>query len=387
MQINLINLNFIFFFVLVTISSAVTTSESYTFVTLIRYVLAAMIVASLVLIKKGMHSGFYLIAYLLVTYLLSIVLLNNDDSYLFNFLILIIGLFSSYGFLSNFTLERERFFIRFLHFYFYFVMALTFISGGLNFDLGLSLNFSYGSMQIGREESYSLGVSNLFGLFSVIFFYEILKNRNNNIFYLIAFFGSLYMTILGGGRGEFLISLFMLAMMLFFLKAPMNRKLFIYFALSLLLFYILFNIDLDLLLESIVLFQRLGELSLNNLGSRDDLLSQSLELLRDNPHCLVLGCGIGFFQNYYQYSLSTYPHNSIAEFVISYGLIALIFVFAFCLRGMRFHVKKFKGTSSILLVFLYQFFISLKSGDLLSSYLLLVLLLSLFAYGFKRRLN
>ena len=191
---------------------------------------------------------------------------------------------------------------------------------------------------------------------------------------LVLFLG---LSLLGGGRGDFLVALLLSLLALRFA----------YFALLVgVVFAALIlspNLMDGLITEYSVLFDRYAAFSYS-LGMRDVLLADSATLLANEPICMIFGCGLGFFQNYYGYQISLYPHNVPIEFIISHGLlitIGFVYLIAMGLKELRHRHNK---SSHFTFFFLFYLLISLKSGAIMTSYLLLGSILFLVQLGLRR---
>jgi len=98
----------------------------------------------------------------------------------------------------------------------------------------------------------------------------------------------------------------------------------------------------------------------------------AINLLSDNPRCLLFGCGFGFFQSYHMYDKGLYPHNSIVEAVIVFGLPVVLVVGALFLRGLYLYLRSKKSFDLILGFTLYSGLVSLKSQYLYSCWIFMV---------------
>ena len=134
------------------------------------------------------------------------------------------------------------------------------------------------------------------------------------------------LSLAGGSRGEVIVCLFTIV-------AILSRSLKSFLLGSVCLGFVV--IAMNLLIGDFERFEMfptvwrlLYLIETSNLGSRDELLMQSLSLLVENPRCAIVGCGINYFQEYYSYDFGKYPHNWAAEFVVSFGLILFIAVIA-----------------------------------------------------------
>jgi hypothetical protein len=135
--------------------------------------------------------------------------------------------------------------------------------------------------------------------------------------------------------------------------------------LILLLFLIILSSNINY--EDLLVFKRFEILFYNNyLGLRDVLINLSLNLLYNEPKCLILGCGFSFFQDYYGFNYGMYPHNLILEFIITYGLLMSIVIFSLVFIGFKNIIFSKSKISLINIFVIYFFLISLKSGTLIS---------------------
>lgn len=378
---------FFLYFVLVTISQVTTTVESYIVVSNLRFLLLLLLVFGLILSFRKIDTGYLLLLYLFFIYIISIVIYDNYIIFTKDFFVILIGLPFVSAYVRYYDAAKEVLLISFSHYYFYLLLLLTLLCGGLNFEGFVSYNLSYSLKSTGERDFYSLGLSNIFGLFTIIFLYESLKNNTGNPLYIFSTFLSFFMSFLGGARGDILVLLFLVFIILFTIGGIKKRKIILYFILLISILPIFIYFDFESLTKIFLFFGRMEDFLDGNLSSRDTLILDSLSLLENSSACLLFGCGPGYFQFYYQYPLSYFPHNSVIEFVISYGVIPFIVVVLFLLRGSIRHIKLFGNVSLILIIFTYNFLISLKSGYLLGSYMMFVFAIVLFSLGCYRNAN
>ena len=135
--------------------------------------------------------------------------------------------------------------------------------------------------------------------------------------------------------------------------------------------------------EDVVAVQRFYLLFEGDLSSRDSLLGQVLDLLANQPSCILFGCGPGFFQRYYGYDFGYYPHNSIAEALVVYGLPVLIVGLVFAANGLVKYYKKVGGVDLFLIYFSYSCLVSLKSGYLFGSWVVVAGVFFFIGIGLK----
>ncbi|MCM2558502.1 hypothetical protein NDQ41_07290 [Alcaligenes faecalis] len=264
---------------------------------------------------------------------------------------------------------------------------LTVLIGGFQFLPYPKFIYEHGSSLIGREEDYSLPMTNWYIFLSLVSASLYNQQRSfSNLTYL--FFSALFFffAFLSGGRGELIIG----ALFLFFIFSIKNRCLVIIISIASAIFILVFGSVFYDSVSKLSVIDRFAILLSGNLSLRDVLLRQASDLLTDNPICLISGCGTSFFQYYNNYDLSLYPHNSIAEAIIIYG-IPLVFLMAFfTILGMIKYHKKSQNLDLFLILFIYFFIVSLKSGYLMGSWFLIsgiIFFISLNFFNDQKKLN
>ena len=213
-----------------------------------------------------------------------------------------------------------------------------------------------------RDVDYSQGTTALLGLGAAYFLYRAAFNKAISRFlYLFLAISFLFLSVFGGARGDFAASIMVFVLILFRLY-PLRFKLLFSIVSVTAIICFLFTVDIN----NILLYQRFQGVFNNDLGLRDMLLSQTADLLASEPACLISGCGFNFFQLYYGYEFDMYPHNIIAELLITYGMfIGLPIVVLLCVGIWR----AYWGDAGISFVFyfcIFQIGIALKSGTLIS---------------------
>ena len=245
---------------------------------------------------------------------------------------------------------------------------LTVLIGGFQFLPYPKFIYEYGSSLIGREENYSLPMTNWYIFLSLVSasLYNQQKSFSN---FTYLFFSTLFFffAFLSGGRGELIIG----ALFLFFIFFIKNRRLVISISIISAIFILIFGSVFYDFISKLSVIERFSILLSGNLSLRDVLLRQASDLLTDNPICLLSGCGTSFFQYYNNYDLSLYPHNSIAEAIIIYGIPLVFLMTFFVILGIRKYHKKSQCLDLFIILFFYFFIVSLKSGYLMGSWFLI----------------
>jgi hypothetical protein len=362
------------FLIVISISNISTTYTSYLVIEIVRVLAALMMLIcsfAMIWIKKIKYKSiiFFTLYLLFIVYSIFLSIFNGSFeigkyNIAVNIFITIIGLFllnSSSVNVINYVISK---------YYVYYAMCALIIiiaAGGLVWEAVPRFVYEVASDEIGREENYSLGISNFFGFAALaaasnIFQYKEIKNILFFSFICFVFMG---LSFLGGGRGESIIAAIIIVVVAL-IKMP--RLVFSTLLISIILYgYITSSIDLN----EIIIFQRLEALFDGDLSSRDTLFLDGIKLLANEPRCLLIGCGIGYFQYYHNYEFGMFPHNFILESVIIFGFIISLVACVMTLFGIFIFYKKNKNTTAFLLFFLYSLLVGLKSGSLLGSWFLL----------------
>jgi hypothetical protein len=248
------------------------------------------------------------------------------------------------------------------------VVGFTVVTGGLSFNPQPTFDLEYASGQVGREVNYSLGISYFFGL-SAISAALVMTSESklrNRFLYGIFCLSFLFLCFLGGGRGETVVTLLLLVIVV------LTRLRFIYAASVLSIFIIFGSIAFSSeIVEVFTFYNRFRLLFEGDLSTRDSLLLDVFRLLQNNPQCSIIGCGFGYFQFYYGYGVGLYPHNSIAEAVITFGLPVTIVSVVLYIRGIFVYWKRVGAVDMLLAFSVFAALVSLKSQSLYSSWIFL----------------
>lgn len=256
-----------------------------------------------------------------------------------------------------------------LKYYILFSLVILILSGSVNLQNGIKIDFI---MQKENYRDYSQGFSFVYSIFSLLLFNEFVKNKN--IINLLLFIICFYLVVLGAARGEFIA----LIVVIFIISIKNNYKKTLIFTLFIIItsIYTISKLEFE---NEILLFYRIAQIDENNLGLRDILWINGYELLLNDVS--FFGNGFNYYQKYYNYPDSMYPHNIILELMITYGffglLISLIMVIG-C-------VNLCKKQNTINIITLYIFLVLLKSGSLFNFFSFWVI--SLLVYNAIELLN
>lgn len=255
-----------------------------------------------------------------------------------------------------------------LNYFIYAIISvwLLMVFNGLIFDGFVKFSFDIGSELIGREETYSLGITNFF-MIAVIATIAYQKKKVGLIKLPLIFFAIIFfiLGVMGGGRGELLAGVVVVFVALHKKQNYVNNLSSLLFFLILILFLKISNVGENF-------FSRMNVLLDGDFSSRDMLAMNVIELISVNLSCINIGCGPGYFQNYFGFDFGLYPHNSILESIIVFGLPLMTLICIMVIGGVIKYLLVFKKDCPFFLIFLFSFLVSLKSGSLLGSWLLMV---------------
>lgn len=236
--------------------------------------------------------------------------------------------------------------------------------------------FHFDTFGEGDPRTYSQPTTALFGLASILFF---LQSHQRafwlQLFWLLAAFFCLYLSMAAGARGEFGATVLVL------LLVAIRKPLLTHYSLIVLFLCAIgiYLIQTGLWQEISILERFFYLIETQSFGERDRFIYESVNLLKEQPICLLSGCGLNYFQNHYGNTFGLYPHNSIIELIISYGAIIGTGLAFLTLKGIWKAYRSEQGKESFIFYFaLYLFIISLKSGSLVSVTTLPVMLVFAF---------
>jgi len=242
------------------------------------------------------------------------------------------------------------------------VVILLIATGGLTFEAIPKFIFDVKTKD-GETIAYSQGISKFFGISAILsMLYVKTTDRVGKV--IVCWISVLIFTILsflGGGRGDFLALITILFGIQLFngWRGVLGLSI-----MGFLLYFLIISIINNSLADIIAVQRFLVVLNDTNFGSRDILFQESIDILMNEPRCLIIGCGFAFFQNYYGYDYGFYPHNILLEALIVWGAPIVLTILVFFYTGF---VNKLRNEY---LTWLGAFFmlIEFKSGDVLASW-------------------
>ena len=269
----------------------------------------------------------------------------------------------------------------------FLIVGITIYYNGLDLSYPPRFSFEYSSISREGVTVYSQGVSKFYGLFAVISAYLSVNTKNfyHATLYALAMVFFLFLSALGGARGDAVSALF-LALGYFFLKGRNSLRLLFLAVIFIILLFLAARLNFD----DFILISRLQNLN-NGFGAREYLFLQAADLISSQWDCLYFGCGFGYFQKYYGLSAGYYPHNFFLELIIVYGLPLSLFLAFFTIYGIVLDKSEssVKNTLFYLITLLFLL-IQLKSGTLLAAWWLIASISFLAAkslIGMSRSLN
>lgn len=265
------------------------------------------------------------------------------------------------------TLKEVRYQSKFIATFFiiYSTISLIYITITGGFSLFPSPKFYYDmETENGALLLYNHGTTKFFGISAIFLLFIILEKKISvsRIFSVTFFCFMFFLSFLGGGRGDFLALIFVCFVMVCF-SGIKNAA---YYIATISFIFVLIIYMFPYLLEDTTAFIRYDALLQNDIyGKRDILFFDAINLIKNEPICLISGCGLGFFQEYYNYPYALYPHNIFIEAFIAWGSILflpIVFLFIVGLSEARNSLGVF------LWIGFYFIGIGLKSGDVATSW-------------------
>lgn len=273
-------------------------------------------------------------------------------------------------------------FSRFFAVYVALAFSVTLATGGLILDFPPRFSLEYAEGLYAGQLEYVHGASNFYGLGSIAATFWLVRAKGAPEQLLSASMVALFLvlSVIGGARGDTVIA-FLIIIVYVVVRAPGKSALWIA-ALVLASFMLVTD---WMWVEDILFVQRLLSIGEGDFGYRDQLHAQVMVLLSREPGCLLAGCGVGYFQHYYGYDQSMYPHNVILESLVIFGLpLTAMFVLLTVYGGVRYY-RRVGECDMFLLFVLFALGVSMKSGSLFGSWLTLTGCLFLMSHCFVGR--
>lgn len=396
----IICLGLCFFLLLSSIDGILTTSVSLDYILFLRYISWAGLfgcVFVLILFASRSFGDIWecsapllvLLAWAgVVTYIYSRHFYELSD-FFYVLIVSLQGIMGAYLLSMSQSSMLGNFLRRFFNVYGVGAFLLILISDGLSFGYPAKFNFAELSAMFGGQVLYSQGMSRLFGFVAIIFALGLASSAKGYQYLIYSFLllGSMVLCLLGGARGESFFAFFLVICICLW-----RYRIRFLILLAIVVLSLHLTVRDWTWLNDFVVFQRYSALGVeanaisalggganatsalggeivggSRYGYREILLRQSYELLIYNPDCLVWGCGLGYFQKYYNYSLGMYPHNEAVELVITHGIFLTLFVVMCVSIGFWSFVKNEPRPAPLALLYSYSLLLALKGGTVFSS--------------------
>lgn len=246
------------------------------------------------------------------------------------------------------------------------VFVASMVSGGFTLTYPPAFHFETLRDESIRSLAYSQGSSKFYGLSAILasFLFTRATTAPQALATLAITVAALALSAIAGGRGDFLAAAAIVSGLLLYRRTYVGAAIGVSAAVFVLL------ADFVALRDGFVIVRRLELLS-QSLGLRDVLAAQSLELLEQRPLCMAIGCGFGYFQHHHGYGPGTYPHNLLLESVIVFGLPLTLISLLGAAVGFLQLTRRGSSVEPFMLVLAFFGLIGLKSGTLLSSWIVL----------------
>jgi len=247
------------------------------------------------------------------------------------------------------------------------VLALTIAVGGFTMAYPPQFTYEYAASEAGVAIYYSQGVSKFFGLAAIAAIF-VAFSAPSRIVRLLLFgvcLGALGLSLIGGARGDSVAAaLIVLAYSSY--RSPGSLLIWLGAVGGAVLF-----LQGTIVLEDFMIFNRLMNLQ-DDVGLREILLRQAAQLLAEQPACLTVGCGFGFFQRYYGYDSGLYPHNIALEAAIVWGIPLVLATAVLVFFGFVTYLRRSRSQNdAFVLFYAYFLFLFLKSGTILGAWFVL----------------
>lgn len=379
--------------ILLTSTSIVTTIESFGVTLYIRYASLLIVMGGIFykLITNPRYTKLnvrsvvillFMVVYGVGASLMSFGNMDIDGNLFIDVMLVFIGLVVL---IENYRVENKFFpnwVPQFVVLYAIGVLVMTYASGGVLLDFPPTFIYSYYTEVTGLVTEYSLGMTNFLGFsaLSSVYVFENNQQKSTKLFWLFSSFLLIYMTILAGGRGEVVASILLMVVIVM-----SNKKLseILWVLLALLFIGLPVFISILMSLQDAAVVQRFIDLREGDLSMRDVLISDAIGILDGNSQCLFVGCGWEAFQKFMGYEFGLYPHNSLLELVISFGVIFTVLMIVFVVIGLVKYKRKQGKIDFFMISFMYFLLISFKSGYFIGSWLLVISLVLLMSISFE----
>lgn len=253
------------------------------------------------------------------------------------------------------------------------ITGTTLVTMSATFDPGVQniLGFLYRHDGHDRFGEMYLTITRNMGLMTLVLFVA-LKHKRSVIWGLLGVL-TLGLTVLGGGRGEMIATIFVLVWLL-----PLGWMVSLC-AIGFVIFFALPAFS-EYAAQIPFVWRIMYMLDNADFGERNILFNQSIERISEAPGIVITGAGAYSFQARFGYDAGMHPHNLAMEALQTSGiglflLVLLLFSaavasFVILRGGKRFHQQVIASISLLMVI------AGLKSGQIWQSWMLWFVLLS-----------
>ncbi len=364
------------FLILISIDGLTTNHASRLLAVAIRYASIIVLILTLIALllkdqfRRGWKNHFTasILYLLLVLWGAALALVNGVIELGWNE-ILLSSFVATFGAMLFMTKDKTIIPIKMAKYYVLYTFIGLFVTlwvGGFELSFPPRFVFDYLSDRENADILYSQGASKYFGVGAIAAIFIALNSKTKIKGYGVFVFAAIFisLSILGGARGDSVLAALVIIFFLLIRKA--FHIFFWLLALSLVLYL---SVNDWAWMDGILIFERLSFAGDGDFGQRDVLITQVADLLASQSRCLFIGCGFGYFQNFYGYDYGLYPHNILAEMLIIFGFPLTGFLMFSIGAGVKVYLDT-TGLDLFILLFLYNFLISLKSGSFFGGWFL-----------------
>ena len=258
---------------------------------------------------------------------------------------------------NDFVTEKSFKFIAYISLIIFIVHTLV-----GSFDLSNGFRFNISRLDV----SYLQRISYFYGFSSIISFGLFYGSKNVFLRLLLLIMTLIFMVLClaGGGRGE------VLALFASFFSIALVQKRYLQVGVGIFLSILLIIIFFEELSEIFFVIGRFERIVSDGSNVRLDLYYSSIQMLIDNPQCLIFGCGFGYYETFSEVGAGRYPHNILLDFLLSIGIVFSFIFFYFYIKTLSILRKNilFKSSQTInsiifgLLIFTLAIAMKSRSG-------------------------
>lgn len=260
-------------------------------------------------------------------------------------------------------------------------MLITVVYGGLVLGMPPYFVFEFQTESHGSTVSYSQGVTKFFGLGLVLCGFLLQSGRSVKLKAMLMVLSLFFLVLafLGGARGDALAALIVF-LFIVMTRMPLKTKIPTVVVMGLAIGMFIANVNLD----EMVIFRRLSIILEGSAGARDKIYADAIDLLAGQFQCAAIGCGFDYYQYALQLSAGRYPHNQILEAMIVWGVPLTGMLIIFVAIGLYKALRENSEEDAFPYIALFFIIVAMKSGSLVSSWIVIISVFYYFGVGLDR---